>query len=187
MNGYNRSNIAVVKKEGSDISLKYVTTLLNSSLLSWYFTKKTAKAERKLFPKIILNDLRLFPIKNISLKRQKPFIDLADKMLALNADLQLLKKRFLKRLTDNFDGVKITGMLERFETLDFKQLLAELRKQKIAVPPKQQAEWDDFFTESTGQVQAMLANIRQTDTQIDNMVYDLYGLTDEEIGIVNRE
>jgi hypothetical protein len=50
---------------------------------------------------------------------QQPFIVLADKILSINADLQSKRQRFLKRLSDNFNAVKITGILERFEELEF--------------------------------------------------------------------
>ncbi|MEG1567811.1 MAG: TaqI-like C-terminal specificity domain-containing protein, partial [Anaerovoracaceae bacterium] len=79
---YNRSNIAIIKRIGFEhISLKYIVAILNSTLMAFYFIKNTAKAERKLFPKIILNDLRLFPIKNITSGEQQPFIALVDKIL----------------------------------------------------------------------------------------------------------
>lgn len=81
---YNRSNIAIVEKINSEISLKYITAILNSKLLSYYFVKNTAKSVRKLFPKIILNDLRKFPIKKISISDQQLFIGKADLMLSLN-------------------------------------------------------------------------------------------------------
>ena len=79
---FNRSNIAVIKRNGQDYSLKYILGVLNSTPISYYFKKKTAKAERKLFPKIILNDLRKFPIPLATPKQQKPIIDLVDKILA---------------------------------------------------------------------------------------------------------
>ena len=79
---FNRSNIAIVEKENSPISLKYVLALLNSRLMSHYFINNTAKSVRQLFPKLILEDLRKFPIKDIDDKQQQPFIDLVDKVLA---------------------------------------------------------------------------------------------------------
>ena len=78
---FNISNIAIVKRD-KRFSLKYILGLLNSKLMSYYFKKNTAKAERKLFPKIILKDLRLFPIKIATKEQQKPIIDLVDQILA---------------------------------------------------------------------------------------------------------
>jgi hypothetical protein len=60
---FNRSNIAVVEKDGFSISLKYILGILNSRLMSYYFVKNTAKSVRQMFPKLILEDLRKFPIK----------------------------------------------------------------------------------------------------------------------------
>lgn len=79
---FNRSNIAVIKREGQNCPLKYILGVLNSTPISYYFMKKTAKAERKLFPKIILKDLRRFPIPSATPAQQKPIIDLVDKILS---------------------------------------------------------------------------------------------------------
>lgn len=181
---YNRSNIAVINREGEDINLKYILVLLNSTLLSFYFKKNTAKAERKLFPKIILNDLRLFPIKVISEDSQQPFIALADTMLSLNQQLQEKRGRFLRRLSENFEGIKITTALQQFDQLDFKEFVAELKKQKIKLSLIQQDEWEDYFNQYRQACQELSEQIKATDNEIDQRVFDLYGLTQEEREIV---
>lgn len=177
---YNRSNIAIIKREGIDISLKYILVLLNSTLLSFYFKKNTAKAERKLFPKIILNDLRLFPIKVISLEAQQPFIALADRMLSLHKDLQEKRSRFLRRLGENLEGVKITTALQTFDELDFAGFVAELKKQKIRLSLSQQDEWEPYFNDYKEACNTLREQIQKTDSEIDTRVFDLYGLTQEE-------
>ena len=98
---FNMSNIAIIEKENTTVSLKYILAILNSQLMSYYFVKNTAKSVRKLFPKLILEDLRKFPIKEISDKDQKPFIKLVDKILSLkksnpNADASELEKEIDK-------------------------------------------------------------------------------------------
>ena len=183
---YNRSNIAVVRREGENINLKYILVLLNSTLLSFYFKKNTAKAERKLFPKIILNDLRLFPIKSISEESQHPFVILADTMLSLNSQLQEKRNRFLRRLSENFESIKITAALQSFDQLDFKGFTAELKKQKIKLTLVQQDEWEDYFNQYREACQELTSQISQTDKEIDQRVFDLYGLTPEEREVVTK-
>jgi len=78
---FNRSNIAIVEKEKPLVQLKYILAILNSKLLSHYFITKTAKSVRQLFPKLILEDLRKFPIKVILSADQQPFIQLVDQIL----------------------------------------------------------------------------------------------------------
>ena len=116
---FNRSNIAIIEKEGTNISLKYILVILNSSLMSYYFLKSTAKSVRKMFPKIILNDLRKFPIKKIDIEKQTLFIEKADIMLDLNKDFYNKKNKFLSRLKQNLNLTKITKKLDKFYNLDF--------------------------------------------------------------------
>ena len=120
-------------------------------------------------------------IKHIPLADQQPFIDLADKMLSLNKDLQAKRARFLRRLQDNMPEVKVTGALETFDTLDFAGFVAELKKQKIKLSLVQQDEWEDYFRDYKAALNDLSAQIAATDRDIDTRVYALYGMTDEEI------
>ena len=181
---YNRSNIAVVRREGENFNLKYILVLLNSTLLSFYFKKNTAKAERKLFPKIILNDLRLFPIKVISEEAQQSFVALADTMLSLNSQLLEKRRRFIRRLGENFEGIKITTALQAFDQLDFKGFVAELKKQKIKLTLVQQDEWEEYFNQYRQDNKELSEQIKTTDNEIDQRVFALYGLTPEERELV---
>ena len=120
-------------------------------------------------------------MKRIPLADQQPFIDLADKMLSLNKDLQAKRARFLRRLQDNLPDIKITGALETFDTLDFAGFVAELKKQKIKLSLVQQDEWEDYFRDYKASLNDLSAQIAATDRDIDTRVYALYGMTDEEI------
>jgi hypothetical protein len=175
----------ILNNENSNYNLKYVLALLNSKLTNYFYwtinpEKGEAMAQVKAF------HLGLLPVKDIPLSDQQAFIDLADKMLSLNSELQTKRQRFLKRLSDNFNGIKITGTLARFDELEFKQLLAELAKQKIALSLKQQDEWEEYFNEYKVECCSLVNQINTTDREIDGMVYGLYGLTEEEVGIIEK-
>ena len=116
----------------------------------------------------------------LSADDQQPFIELADKMLALNKDLQAKRARFLSLLQNNLPEVKISGSLETFNTLDYAGFVAELKKQKVKLSLTQQDEWLDFFNKYKSDCNALTAEITETDKTIDTLVYDLYGLTVEE-------
>ena len=123
-------------------------------------------------------------IKGISIESQQQFVTLADTMLTLHQQLQEKRSRFLNRLSEDYDGLKKTTALQQFDTMDFKGLKAELKKQKISIPLKEQDEWEDFFNQRVAECQQLTAQIKATDEEIDNKVFDLYGLTDEERQIV---
>ena len=183
---YNRSNIAIVENEDKNISLKYVLSILNSSLIAYYFMKNTAKSVRKMFPKVILKDLRQFPFKEISQENQQPFIQKADKMLELNKNLQETKQNFLNELKLE----KLTKKLQNFEELTFEEFMTEYTKSlklkfadKLAERNFKQ-EWQAMFEHDKTMACSLKKEIEQTDKAIDAMVYKLYDLTDEEIKIV---
>ena len=81
----------------------------------------------------------------------------------------------------------ITAALQTFDTMDFKGFVAELKQQTIKLTLSQQDEWEDYFTESVAECQELSAQITATDNEIDNKVFDLYGLTEEERRIVMTE
>lgn len=92
--------------------------------------------------------------------------------------------RFPPSLERNFDEVKITSSLETFDTMEFKEFVAELKKQKIKLTLSQQDEWEEYFNQRVAECQILSAQIKATDNEIDNHVFDLYGLTEEERKIV---
>ena len=188
---YNRSNIAIVEKTNTDISLKYILAVLNSKLLSYYFVKNTAKSVRKLFPKIILNDLRKFPIKKINPIEQEPFIENADKILALNKELQEVNRKFNNYFSGQYKLEKLTKKLENWSELSFTEFIAELNKGikiigQITLTKKDEFDWIELFEENKAKAQNLKSQIETTENEIDKMVYELYGLSTEDIMIVEN-
>ncbi len=181
---FNMSNISIIEREEFNISLKYVVAILNSQLMAYYFVKNTAKSVRKMFPKIILNDLRKFPFKEISETEQQPFIDMADTMLTLNDQLHQKKNKFLKRVQDNLGVEKVSKKMTAFYNHDFKTFIAELKKKKITLSLVQQDEWEEYFTAYKTEINQLQTEIEKTDREIDQLVYELYELTEDEIRVV---
>ncbi|WP_297869090.1 TaqI-like C-terminal specificity domain-containing protein [uncultured Flavobacterium sp.] len=68
------------------LDLKYCLAILNSSLIGWYHNKVSPKANKGLFPKILINDVRNIPVVEIPKPDQQPFIDKVDQILLLKKD-----------------------------------------------------------------------------------------------------
>ena len=112
---------------------------------------------------------------------------LASSMITLNAQLQEKRNRFLRRLKENFEGVKITTALQTFDQLSFASFVAELKKQKIKLSPMEQDQWEEYFDHYTAACRELTAQIASTDREIDLRVYNLYGLTYEEVKTVDPD
>ncbi|NLO70762.1 MAG: N-6 DNA methylase [Porphyromonadaceae bacterium] len=181
----NLNNVYNIGVNDFNFSLRYIIVLLNSKLFNFLY-QNISQEKGRLFAEVKKVNLAKLPIKQIPLSDQQPFIEKADQMLFLNSELQTKRQRFLNRLTDNFENLKITGALEKFDESDFKAFLSALKKQKIALSLKQQDEWEEYFNDYKSDCNQLSAQIAETDQTIDRMVYELYGLTEEEIGMVEK-
>ena len=197
------TNTTVIFGTAPNISLKYILALLNSALLNFRYKSIGKQTGSGVYEYFEVGVGRL-PIPVIPLPNQQPFIDLADRMLSLNKDLQEKRARFLQLLQNNLGRgslargkdntaggtpapqVKITAALETFDTLDFAGFVAELKKQKIKLSLHQQDEWMDFFTKYKSACNDLSSRIAATDKEIDALVYALYGLTDDEIKLIEQ-
>jgi type I restriction-modification system DNA methylase subunit len=157
--------------------------LFNSKLINWYtYRFILGKAIRTIhFDSPITNRIPITESIN-----QHPFIEKADQMLFLNKGLFEKTTRFINRIKVNFDLQKISSKLEKFYDFDFKAFAKELRKQKIEFSLLQQDEWEDYFNTYKSEINQIQSEIEKTDKEIDQMVYELYGLTDDEIAIIEN-
>ncbi|ATV59166.1 Eco57I restriction-modification methylase domain-containing protein [Fusobacterium pseudoperiodonticum] len=184
---YNTPSLINVINEKDILELKYILTIVNSKLLGWYHNKTSPKANKGLFPKILVNDVRNLPLVNISLEKQQPFIEKADKMLSLNKELQDLSQKFQRMLLRKFDLEKLSTKLQEWYLLDFSDFIKELKRLKVKLSLSQESEWEEYFLEEKLKAVAIDSEIKATDKEIDSMVYKLYDLTDEEIKIIEEE
>ena len=165
----------------------YLLALLNSKLI-WYYLSNICpvigdpqRGGRLRLKTIYLKNL---PIKDSNNKLQ---FESNSKYL-----LDLYKKQnekiftFLSRITSNFPIEKLSNKLKEFYNYDFKTFLSELKKKKVTLTLKQQDEWEEYFNEYKTEINELQAEISKTDNEIDCMVYRLYGLTEEEIKIVEE-
>lgn len=108
----------------------------------------------------------------------------AQKGRKLNNDIQQKKDRFTNRIKANIEIEKVNNKLDVFYDSDFKTFLAELKKQKIKLSLVQQDEWEEYFNAYKSEINQLQSEIEKTDKEINQKVCELYGLTEEEIEIV---
>jgi len=118
---------------------------------------------------------------------------LAEKMLEMNKEKQQEIRGFLGWL-EGYLGAKVEKLtpktrLQGYYEHDYESLLAVLKKnrKKLAVDPARREPAEALWSEFEGSMNKLLPlreRIEKTDRLIDAVVYRLYGLTEEEIGIV---
>lgn len=175
------NKIFFITANDDSVNLKFITAILNSKLCKlwiWYNCPELQGGTREI-RKVYFENFRI-PLD----VDQQTLADLTDLQKCQVRQLQEKRSRFLRRLTGNFDGLKITTALQTFEQLDFVAFTKELKKQKIKLTLMQQDEWEDYFNQYSEACQTLSQQITQTNNEIDQRVFDIYGLTAEEREIV---
>ena len=230
---------ALIPNEHFNLTLLYVTSLLNSKCLDWYY--------KLLFEAIAIRGgyieyreyLKYLPIRRINfttpaeerdrqLEKAKTLYqfclnkgsvdcvlgfvkhhltadperaDLVHDLLAFLAEqmVEMNKEKgeeirgflhWLKReIGIEVDALKNKTAIQSYFDLSFEKLLEILKRNRrsIAADPSSRSFQESLnreFTASLAKLNPLLTRIQGTDTLIDQVVYQLYGLTDEEISVV---
>ena len=182
----NNPSIINVIKRSNDFSLKYILALINSKLFAWYHINTSPKAKKGLFPKILINDVRNLPIIKANLNQQQSLAQKAEKMIELNSRLYDETQKALELIELECKTKKITQKLEQFYILGLNPFIEELEKQGAKLTLAQKEDLITWYKTKSDLLSSIKAEIDRTDHEIDQEVYNLYGLTDEEIKIIEK-
>ncbi len=105
-------------------------------------------------------------------------------MLSKNKERHGVKQSLLQLLKAKHEGLTISKKLADWSSISFKDFLKELEKQKIKLTLPEQNEWLQYFELEKAKALAIKSSIDSTDAEIDQMVYQLYNLTEDEIKLV---
>ena len=175
---YGNDKTFMITANDATVNLKFITAIFNSKLCKlwiWYNCPELQGGTREI-RKVYFENFHI-PINT----DMQPLADLTDKQMNHVGQLQDKRNRFLRRLTENIEGVKITTALQTFDQMDFAAFVAELKKQKIKLTLQQQDEWEDYFRQYADACHQLTDQIDATDREIDLRVYHLYGLTYDEV------
>lgn len=158
--------------------------LLNSNLL-WFYLKSTGNVLRGGYFRFNTKYINPFPVPSLPHNISK-YNEKAEEILLFNNNFNDLISKFNRAIQRKFELDSLPKKLESWYELTFAEFVKELGKKKIKLSLSEEAEWEDYFLQEQQKALALKQQITTTDQEIDKMVYELYGLTDEEIEIVEN-
>lgn len=113
---------------------------------------------------------------------------LAEQMIEMNKKKNAEIKDFLgflsRRIDKEVDDLKNKTKVKSYHASDFGTLIKILEQNKIKLSFDDEKRLEEAYNQSLGNILPVIAQINATDSLIDQVVYKLYGLTDEEIMVV---
>jgi len=167
---------------------KYLQCLLNSSL--FHCVKKylfPAFGDAENGGRVRLDSNKMVNIKIKKSKNNELFYSYADKMTKLNSDLSKTVNQFTSYIQEKWKNIKYTNKISNFYTMDFSTFLKELNKQKIKLSGKDEYNLKEIFDNEVAKINNLRNEIDKINNEINQMIYQVYGLTKEEIRIVEKD
>ena len=176
-------------KLDENLDPKYWLGYLNSKFVSWYaYNFIYSRAIRTM--EIYNYYIEQFPLPKIVLEdpiTQNPMINKVDLMIELNQTLLEESNSFTNWLRDTFKIENLSQKLDKYYNLSFDNFLDEVKKKKVNVKSRNNHQTlKQEFEKSILIINPLLQKITETDSEIDQMVYELYGLTEDEIKTVEE-
>lgn len=170
-------------RDDSKIDIKFILGILNSKLLLWLI-RDICPIKMGDARKYGLSYIKKLPIKTSSIEIQNEIIPSVEIMISLNQELEQITQKFQRTIQRKFDLNPLPKKLQNWYLLTYDEFIKELSKKKIKLKLSEESEWEDFFIEESKKILELKDSIDKTDKEIDTMVYQLYNLTSEEIGII---
>jgi hypothetical protein len=167
---------------------KELLGILNSKLINFLFSQISSEI-RGGFLRWKRQYVYKLPIpKNIQNKKLSNDVDIA---IELSQALNDVIKKFTNYFSGQYNLEKLTKKLETWHDHNFSSFILELNKAikatgKPTLSKKDEIDWMEIFEDYKQQAQTLKQEIDKTDKEIDKMVYELYGLSEEEIKIVEQ-
>jgi len=162
---------------------KSLLALLNSKLIFFYL-KNICSTLRGNYYDFRRDKVATIPISENISGNENDLAKKADLMQKIYKDLDDTKNRFIRRLKHNLQIKNITKKLTDIQNHTFNEFLKELKKQNIVLTLTEQDEWEDYFNKYKKELINLKNLIDETDNEIDEIVYKLYGITEEEKKII---
>jgi len=180
---------AVIIQKDKLYPIKFLLGLINSKLFTYYVNEQSPKSSNKSYPSFNSRLLKQLPIVKCDEKSKTTLISKVEYILEKTNESISNNSKFAKYLQSQFSIEKLTTKLQNWHELTFAEFIKELNKViktsgGTLLTKLQEMEWMEVFETKKAEAQTLKAEIDKTDKEIDKMVYELYGLTDEEIKIV---
>jgi hypothetical protein len=173
----------ILTSKDNSISLLFLTAVLNSSLAKlwiWYNCPELQGGTREI-RKVYFEH---FPVPKANEEETSLLANYAAKRTRLTSELQNAVTKFQRTLQRRFNLADLSLKLKEWHQLTFTEFTKELAKKKVKLSLADESDWEDYFNEQKQKAQTLKTEIDHSDREIDRMVYELYGLTEEEVGIV---
>lgn len=166
---------------------KSLLALLNSKLVYFYLSNICTTLQGGFYD-FRRDKITTIPVSN-QLNNDVLLSEKSTTLIDLMNNYNLLISKFQKYLNNQIQAESISKRLQHWYDLEFSDFIKEYNKSiknvgKEKLTKDDEIEWMEVFEKRKTEIQVIKTEIKQTEIEIDQMVYELYNLSEEEIKII---
>lgn len=168
------------------IDAKYLLALVNSKLMNFYYSVLVPEIG-KTFAEVKIVNLKQLPICPSTPEQETQIIEMVNQRIELTEELQKEVNGFKHWLKKTFKVERLSKKLENYYELTEDEFFNELKRKGVDTRSRRNREHlEEEFKESLVIINPLLHKIEQVDNEINNVIYELYNLTQEEIKVIEN-
>jgi hypothetical protein len=167
----------------------FLSVFLNSKVFEFYKKLKFVaygNANEKGRNKLDYNKMVNVPIPVLSDSEKAIFEEKANQLKIWSEQVNKKSEKFSTLIQSEFGIKKLSKKLSTWYKLDFAAFQPEITKQKAVFSTKQKLEWIEIFENEQQSIKTLLSQIRSTENELNQLLYDLYGFDSEEKMILEK-
>jgi N-6 DNA Methylase/TaqI-like C-terminal specificity domain len=167
----------------SDVKL---LAFLNSHV-AWFFLSAISPAVRNGWHEMRVQYVERLPISETPQKTGETLAQFATACRTFAQQEHMVRSEVRHRILDLGPPElrRLSGKLENFHELDFVSFREEVKKVfRAGIPVRERHDWELYLSEKSTEVRRLTNEIEKAERAIDAIVYKLFGLTPEEITLL---
>ncbi len=161
----------------------FLSVFLNSKVFEFYKRLKFVaygNANEKGRNKLDYNKMVDVPVPVLSDSEKIVFEEKAHQLKIWSEMVNKKNQKFATLIQSEFSISKLSKKLSTWYRLDFAGFQKEISKQKVKFSAQQKLEWIEIFENEQKTIQNLLSQIRNTENELNQLLYDLYGFDGKE-------
>jgi len=180
----NRSIINILENNNDINKLKYLTLLLNTKMMSFYYKVNSSKSDRSIFPKVILKDLKTMPmiLPEIIDDYISYYQEIKDSIDNCNKE----RSKFIKYINATYNPIKVTNPIQDFHNYEYDVFINSLEQLNVGLTEKIKYQLCEIFEDVKEKIRDSEKKILEIRNNIDIKIYSLYMLNENEIDYIEN-
>lgn len=169
------------------IDLFYLLSILNNPVTNFVW-KRSSKPFKGGYGSANKQFIKSLPIPNVDTHIQKQVGAIAQQLTKYYTKFNKIEFKVFHRIINDFSISKsIPQKISNWRNASFYEIYQELKKKKKSLSVSERDDWEQYINLNKEKMYKISIDIKKTESELNYIIYGLFGLTDKEISVIEGD